>query len=78
MFEGTARGGPVSKLVERGRRIAVGAGEMPLEARALAGAGVTTWDAVDTASDDDLLALHGFGPRALRILRESHEGPTTT
>jgi hypothetical protein len=37
--------------------------------RALAGAGLTTWDAVDAASDADLLALHGFGPRALRILR---------
>ena len=38
--------------------------------RALANAGLTTWDAVDAACDADLLALHGFGPRALRILRD--------
>ena len=38
--------------------------------RALTTAGLTTWDAVDAAPDADLLALHGFGPRALRILRE--------
>lgn len=38
--------------------------------RALTGAGLTTWDAVDAAPDRDLLALHGFGPKALRILRE--------
>ena len=41
--------------------------------RALTEAGLTTWDAVDAAPDRDLLALHGFGPRALRLLRE---GPT--
>jgi hypothetical protein len=41
--------------------------------RALAGAGLTTWDAVDAASDTDLLALHGFGPKALRMLREGAE-----
>jgi predicted flap endonuclease-1-like 5' DNA nuclease len=38
--------------------------------RALTGAGLTTWDAVAAAADADLLALHGLGPRALRILRE--------
>ena len=38
--------------------------------RALTNAGLTTWDAVDAAPDADLLALHGFGPRALRILRD--------
>lgn len=37
--------------------------------RALGNAGLTTWDAVDAASDADLLALHGVGPRALTILR---------
>jgi hypothetical protein len=42
--------------------------------RALANAGLTTWDAVDAAPDADLLALHGFGPRALRLLRESTAG----
>ena len=43
--------------------------------RALAAAGLTTWDAVDAASDRDLLALHGFGPRGLRVLRERSAGP---
>ena len=38
--------------------------------RALTNAGLTTWDAVDAASDAELLDLHGFGPKALRILRE--------
>ncbi len=38
--------------------------------RALASAGLTTWDAVASTADRDLLALHGVGPRALRILRE--------
>ena len=42
--------------------------------RALADAGLTTWDAVDAAPDRDLLAMHGFGPRALRILREGRAG----
>jgi hypothetical protein len=39
--------------------------------RALSNAGLTTWDAVDAAPDADLLALHGFGPRALALLRET-------
>ena len=38
--------------------------------RALTSAGLTTWDAVDATPDAGLLALHGFGPRALRLLRE--------
>ncbi len=42
--------------------------------RALTNDGLTTWDAVDAAPDADLLALHGFGPRALRILREGAAG----
>ncbi|HSF98443.1 MAG TPA: hypothetical protein VLA55_07100 [Ornithinibacter sp.] len=37
---------------------------------ALEHAGLTTWDAVAATSDRDLLRLHGFGPKALRILRE--------
>ena len=41
---------------------------------ALAHAGLTTWAAVDAASDRDLLALHGFGPKALGILREASAG----
>jgi hypothetical protein len=42
--------------------------------RALTNAALTTWDAVDAAPDADLLALHGFGPRALRILRKGSPG----
>ncbi len=37
--------------------------------RALLGAGITTLDDVAARSDDELLALHGVGPRAVRILR---------
>ena len=42
--------------------------------RALTNAALTTWDAVDAVPDVDLLALHGFGPKALRILREGSAG----
>ncbi|HLT97238.1 MAG TPA: hypothetical protein VK070_10675 [Acidimicrobiia bacterium] len=41
--------------------------------RALAGAGVTTLADVARHSEDELLALHGVGPRAIRILREALE-----
>ncbi|MFB7800582.1 hypothetical protein [Isoptericola sp. NPDC056134] len=40
--------------------------------RALAGAGVTTLADVAARTDAELLALHGVGPRAVRILREQH------
>jgi hypothetical protein len=43
--------------------------------RALTTAGLTTWEAVDAAPDADLLALHGFGPKALRLLRQPDSGP---
>ncbi len=36
---------------------------------ALAHAGLTTWGQVDALSDRELLALHGVGPRGVRILR---------
>lgn len=39
--------------------------------RALAAAGITTLDAVAELTDEELLALHGVGPRALRILTEA-------
>jgi predicted flap endonuclease-1-like 5' DNA nuclease len=39
--------------------------------RALAGAGITTLAQVADHSDGDLLALHGVGPKAVRILREA-------
>lgn len=39
-------------------------------ARALEQAGLTTLDDVARLSDDELAALHGVGPRAIRVLRE--------
>lgn len=38
-------------------------------ASALLGINVTTMEQVSGMSDAELLALHGFGPKALRILR---------
>ena len=37
--------------------------------RALAGIGVTTVEALARYTEKELLALHGFGPKAIRILR---------
>jgi len=42
--------------------------------RALAQAGITTLSDVARLSDEDLLALHGVGPRAVRILRAALGG----
>ncbi len=39
--------------------------------RALATIGVTKLDQVAGRSETELLALHGFGPRALNILRQA-------
>ena len=39
--------------------------------RALASIGITRLDQVAERSEAELLALHGFGPRALRILNEA-------
>ncbi|HEY9371642.1 DNA-binding protein [Streptomyces sp.] len=39
--------------------------------RALAAAGYTRLDQLADVPEQELLALHGFGPRALRILREA-------
>ena len=39
--------------------------------RALAAAGVTSLAGVRRSSIDDLAALHGVGPKALRLLRET-------
>lgn len=36
--------------------------------RALAGQGITTLEQVATWKERDLLALHGIGPKAIRIL----------
>lgn len=39
--------------------------------RALAGAGITSLRAVAAHTPKDLLALHGVGPRAIRILEDA-------
>lgn len=39
--------------------------------RALASIGITRLEQVADRSEAELLALHGFGPRALRILNEA-------
>jgi predicted flap endonuclease-1-like 5' DNA nuclease len=36
--------------------------------RALTGAGLTTLDRIATRTADELLAIHGVGPKAVRIL----------
>ncbi len=41
--------------------------------RALTGAGYTSLESLAGASAKDLSKLHGFGPRALRILTEALE-----
>jgi len=41
--------------------------------RALAAIGVTQLSQLVDHREDELLALHGFGPRALRILNEALE-----
>ena len=48
--------------------------------RALLGAGITTLAQVAALTDADLLAMHGVGPRAVRILRTSISSsqPTAT
>ena len=43
--------------------------------RAFDAAGYTTLEELLAADEKDLLALHGVGPRALRILREEAERP---
>ena len=39
--------------------------------RALATLGITRLDQIADRSEAELLALHGFGPRALRIINEA-------
>ncbi|HIY66910.1 MAG TPA: hypothetical protein H9830_11620 [Candidatus Agrococcus pullicola] len=50
-------------------------GDLPRIGRPAASAlleiNVTTMEQVSQMSDAELLALHGFGPKALRILREA-------
>ncbi|WP_242905202.1 hypothetical protein [Actinomadura terrae] len=53
-----------------------GVGDLPKSiggpaTRALAGAGITTLAQVAALSDAELLAMHGVGPKAVRVLRES-------
>jgi RNA polymerase sigma-70 factor (ECF subfamily) len=64
-MKGTPRGGAVSKLTERGGRISMGAGEMPLEAQALPG----------PARDHELVVSCRTGdPGAFARLVRLHEG----
>lgn len=42
-------------------------------ARALAGVGITSLEDVTEWAERDLLKLHGFGARGIRILREAME-----
>lgn len=42
--------------------------------RALLARGISTLDQVAARTDEELLALHGVGPRAVRILRETLAG----
>jgi hypothetical protein len=39
--------------------------------RALLAAGLTTLSAAAARTDEELLALHGVGPKAVRLLREA-------
>jgi len=39
--------------------------------RALVAAGYSTLDELDGVSSRELLALHGFGPRGIRLLNEA-------
>jgi hypothetical protein len=39
--------------------------------RALAGAGYNSLEQLSRVSEKELLALHGMGPKALRLLREA-------
>nr|WP_142305367.1 DNA-directed RNA polymerase subunit alpha C-terminal domain-containing protein [Neobacillus jeddahensis] len=41
--------------------------------RALENAGLATKAALTQATDQELLHLHGFGPKALKIIREALE-----
>ncbi|ARQ06115.1 DNA-binding protein [Macrococcoides canis] len=38
--------------------------------RALLSIGITSYDEVIQYSEQDLLSLHGFGPKGLRLLKE--------
>jgi hypothetical protein len=46
--------------------------------RAFDAAAYTTLEELLAADENDLLALHGVGPRAIRILREEAERPKRT
>ncbi|WP_293694529.1 hypothetical protein [uncultured Agrococcus sp.] len=57
-------------------------GDLPKIGRPAASAlreiNVTTMKRVSQMSDEELLALHGFGPKALRILREEQNASNRT
>ena len=67
-----------SSLAETDSAAAGEVGDLPSSigqpaTRALAGAGITTLDDVAAHSGPELLALHGVGPKAVRILTEALE-----
>lgn len=67
----------LSEPVEKQSSVAAGeVGDLPKSigrpaTRALSGAGITSLQSVSEHSADELLALHGLGPRAVRLLEES-------
>jgi hypothetical protein len=68
-----------TKGVTRGHRVQASVTEVDDElpkigapaTRALAGIGVTRLSQLADYTENDLLTLHGFGPRALTILRQA-------
>lgn len=55
-----------------------GGGDLPPQigrpaTRALSGAGLDTLDRIAAKSESELLALHGVGPKAIRVLRRALE-----
>ncbi|GAB3992223.1 hypothetical protein GCM10029992_00640 [Glycomyces albus] len=66
------------RLVASVEAAEAGGGDLPPEigrpaTRALSGAGWDTLDLIAAKSEAELLALHGVGPKAVRILRQALE-----
>jgi len=57
------------ELVKPNQTVLIPAGIGKPALRALAAAGIKSLDDVARANEKDLLALHGVGPKAIRILR---------
>lgn len=65
----------VAEVVDRGRGQAMSETDLPKigapATRALAAHGTTRLEQIADRSEAELLALHGFGPKALRIIKEA-------